>query len=66
MCTDGDVRLADRESDYVGRVELCYRGVWGTVCDETTNDHAAEVVCRQLDLPTEGYCITAVIHECSE
>ena len=51
-CTDGDVRLEDKESEYVGRVGLCYRGKWGSVCDvNLKNDSAALVVCRQLGLP---------------
>ncbi|CAI8027223.1 Deleted in malignant brain tumors 1 protein [Geodia barretti] len=51
VCTDGDVRLEDKESDYVGRVGLCYKGVWGTVFDREINDNAAIIVCRQLGLP---------------
>ena len=50
VCSDGDVRLEDKESEYVGRVGLCYKGIWGTVFDETINDNAAVVVCRQLGL----------------
>ena len=54
ICTDGDVRLEDKESEYVGRVGLCYKGVWGSVFDFKINDSAAIVVCRQLGLPNHG------------
>ena len=43
--SDGEVRLEDKESEYVGRVGLCYKGIWGTVFDEKINDNAAAVVC---------------------
>ena len=49
LCTDGEVRLEDKESEYVGRVGLCYRGEWGSVFDYKINDNAAAVVCRQLE-----------------
>ena len=37
-----------------GRVEILIGGVWGTICDNTWNDEAATVTCRQLGYPTEG------------
>ena len=54
VCTDGNVRLEDKESDYVGRVGLCYRGEWGSVCECGINNNFAIVVCNQLNLSTHG------------
>ena len=50
VCNNSDVRLVDEEWEYEGRVEICYGGIWGTVCDDYINDDMATVVCRQLNL----------------
>ena len=58
---DGEVRIGNREEYVVGsevtvggRLEMCYRGVWGTVCDDTWSISDAIVACRQLGHKTEG------------
>ena len=61
MCDDGDIRLEDGPSNIEGRVEICYNGVWGTVCDHHWDNRDAIVVCRKLGLNTSCKCIDIVI-----
>lgn len=41
-------RLAGSNSSKEGRVEVNYRGWWGTVCDDGWTQTNTEVLCRQL------------------
>ena len=54
-CENGEVRLAGGEMANQGRVEVCYNGVWGSVCagDGEWTQSEASVVCKQL-----GYNLT--------
>ena len=58
-CTTGNLRLAGGTSSQ-GRVEICYKNMWGTICDDSWNEFDARVVCRILDYPPLGrlgkYC----------
>ena len=47
-CTNGKIRLVGGDTKYEGRVELCYDGVWGSVCPNSWDSNDAKVVCRQL------------------
>ena len=54
QCDAGGIRLQGGVADTEGRVELCIGDVWGTVCDNSWSVEDAQVVCRQLGLPTNG------------
>ena len=62
LCTEGDVRLKDGFREYEGRLEICYSGEWGTVCDDHMDDSVAEVVCRQLGLSLHSKSIYIYIY----
>ena len=55
-CPGGDngiVRLVDCNTEAC-RVEVKYRGSWGTVCDDSFENDEARVVCRSLGYTGEG------------
>uniref|UniRef100_UPI000D301F8F neurotrypsin-like n=1 Tax=Maylandia zebra TaxID=106582 RepID=UPI000D301F8F len=46
--TDGTIRLVGGAGSHEGRLEIFYRGQWGTVCDDGWTNSNTQVVCRQL------------------
>ena len=57
LCQDGDIRLAGGSYNNVGRVDLCVRGTWGTICSNSFDNKDASVVCRQLGYSSYGKSI---------
>ena len=53
-CTDGDVRLSGGRNGTEGRVEICTRNTWGTVCNSDWTSTEAQVVCNQLGYARAG------------
>ena len=53
-CTDGNIRLAEGATALEGRVEMCYREVWGTVCSNEWGPADAAVTCRELGYSSSG------------
>ena len=62
-CETGAIRLAGGPSFNEGRVEICYRNVWGAVFDSSWEEYDAAVVCNQLgfDRYSQLHCITVLI-----
>ncbi|XP_049328322.1 neurotrypsin [Astyanax mexicanus] len=46
--TDGSLRLVGGAAGFEGRLEVHYRGQWGTVCNDGWSTTNTQVVCRQL------------------
>ena len=53
-CSHGSVRLMDGTEPFIGRVELCINGIWGTVCNRGWRTIDARVACRQVNYPGGG------------
>lgn len=53
-CVNGEVRLINGSGAHSGRVEVCFNGRFGTVCDDNWGADDAAVVCQQLGYPGKG------------
>lgn len=58
-----EYRLMDGIDELEGRVEVKYRGVWGTVCDDDFSGKEATVFCNSLGFngPAVLFAINLVI-----
>ena len=48
---DVEVRLAGGNNVTSGRVEVQYKGVWGTICDDNFDAEEGSVICKMLGHP---------------
>ena len=53
-CTDGDLRLVGGPSEREGRVEMCYKGFWGSISDTQWDNEDAAVTCSQQGFEPSG------------
>ena len=53
-CEDGDVRLVNFTHSYSGRVEVCYKGDWVSLCLDGWSIEEAEVICQQIGSFKQG------------
>lgn len=57
VCNNGDIRLQGGSNAREGRVEICNRQAWGTVCDDLWGNVDAGVACTQLGYTSVGQYI---------
>ena len=57
-CKHGDIQLTGGEKEGEGQVEVCYNGVWGTVCANGWDETAERLVCTQLGYQHRGQDIS--------
>ena len=59
-CNDSDIRLVNGSNMREGVVEICFDGVWGTVCASGLDNVVASVICRRLGFSDAGTYIPVV------
>ena len=50
LLSDAQIRLAGSNQAREGRLEVYYKGAWGTICSDYFDDIDASVACFQLGL----------------
>ncbi len=58
-CTNGDIKLTDGDSEFMGTVQICINGNYRTICDDGWSVNDAAVVCKQLGYSTLGISIVS-------
>ena len=59
---DGDIQLVDGETEWKGKLEVCFDQRWGTVSGEGWDSADTEVVCRELGYQSTGmYCEVLIL-----
>lgn len=53
-CSDGEIRLVNGSTALEGRVEICFNGIWGSICNSIWHGRDAAVACRQLGYSAAG------------
>lgn len=54
LCEDGNIRLADGESQSKGRLEVCRDGQWWAVLSKGLLETQGDQLCDQLGFSAEG------------
>ena len=53
-CITGQLRLVGGNLANEGRVEICMKNIWGTVCSDSWGSTDATAVCQELGYSTQG------------
>ena len=59
---EGTIKLVNGSSPSEGRLEVCIRGVWGTVSDDRWDSISASTVCKILGFSSQGQSININVH----
>ena len=51
---DHGMRFSNGLIPQEGNVEICFSGIWRSVCDINWDDKDAFVICREMGFPTTG------------